>query len=104
MYWSGGFEQIVQAGEAGKTLASLRAFASFVGFGGVSTRHVPISATTHPERNSDLWFVMGKRKRPKNKALSQEEIWDDSALIRSWEEAVAEYQASPLTTHNTVFS
>jgi len=47
---------------------------------------------------------MGKRKRPKNKALSQEEIWDDSALIRSWEEAVAEYQASPLTTHNTVFS
>jgi len=42
VYWSGGFEQIVQAGKAGKTLASRRAFASFAGFGGVATRHVPI--------------------------------------------------------------
>jgi hypothetical protein len=41
-------------------------------------------------------FLMGKRKRPTNHALSQEEIWDDSALIRSWDEAVAEYQVSHL--------
>ncbi|KAK2731934.1 hypothetical protein FQN55_004407 [Onygenales sp. PD_40] len=34
---------------------------------------------------------MGKRKRTKKKPLSQEEIWDDSALIQSWDEAVEEY-------------
>ncbi|KAJ5570422.1 uncharacterized protein N7459_009852 [Penicillium hispanicum] len=33
---------------------------------------------------------MGK---PKNeKSLTHEEIWDDSALVRSWDEAVEEYQ------------
>jgi len=36
--------------------------------------------------------LMGKRKRPGPKALTQEEIWDDSALIRSWDDAVAEYE------------
>ncbi|MCJ1244473.1 hypothetical protein MMC30_001671 [Trapelia coarctata] len=30
---------------------------------------------------------MGKKR----KVLSQEEIWDDSALIQSWDEALAEY-------------
>ncbi|KKZ62357.1 hypothetical protein EMCG_03243 [[Emmonsia] crescens] len=34
---------------------------------------------------------MGKRKRSKKKPLSQEEIWDDSALIQSWDDAVEEY-------------
>ncbi|ODH25673.1 hypothetical protein ACO22_05164 [Paracoccidioides brasiliensis] len=34
---------------------------------------------------------MGKRKRPKRKLLTQEEIWDDSALIQSWDDAVEEY-------------
>ncbi|OJD11778.1 hypothetical protein AJ78_07523 [Emergomyces pasteurianus Ep9510] len=34
---------------------------------------------------------MGKRKRSKKKPLTQEEIWDDSALIQSWDEAVEEY-------------
>lgn len=32
---------------------------------------------------------MGK---PKDAALTHEEIWDDSALVRSWDEAVEEYQ------------
>ncbi|KAJ5403770.1 Survival motor neuron [Penicillium cosmopolitanum] len=32
---------------------------------------------------------MGKFK---NDSLSHEEIWDDSALVRSWDEAVEEYQ------------
>jgi hypothetical protein len=32
---------------------------------------------------------MGKSK---NDSLSHEEIWDDSALVRSWDEAVEEYQ------------
>ncbi|KAF3491968.1 uncharacterized protein GIQ15_01485 [Arthroderma uncinatum] len=36
---------------------------------------------------------MKKRKRSsKNKPLTQEEIWDDSALIESWEEAAEEYK------------
>ncbi|QSS63786.1 SMN domain-containing protein [Histoplasma capsulatum] len=34
---------------------------------------------------------MGKRKRPKKKPLTQEEIWDDSALVQSWDDAVEEY-------------
>ncbi|KAL9108834.1 MAG: hypothetical protein Q9227_006491 [Pyrenula ochraceoflavens] len=34
---------------------------------------------------------MGKKKSKKQQPLSQEEIWDDSALIRSWNEAVEEY-------------
>jgi hypothetical protein len=37
---------------------------------------------------------MGKRKRPSTHALSHGEVWDDSALIRSWDEAVAEYEVS----------
>ncbi|EFE45160.1 conserved hypothetical protein [Trichophyton verrucosum HKI 0517] len=36
---------------------------------------------------------MKKRKRSsKNKTLTQEEIWDDSALLESWEEAAEEYR------------
>ena len=31
---------------------------------------------------------MGKKR----KALSQEEIWDDSALIQSWDDALEEYK------------
>lgn len=34
--------------------------------------------------------VMGKKN--KSKDLSHEEIWDDSALVRSWDEAVEEYK------------
>jgi len=37
-------------------------------------------------------LAMGKRKRSKHKPLTQEEIWDDSALIQSWDEAVQEYE------------
>jgi hypothetical protein len=33
---------------------------------------------------------MGKSKRAKD--LTHEEIWDDSALVRSWDDAVEEYQ------------
>lgn len=35
---------------------------------------------------------MGKKKR--SGPLSHEEIWDDSALVRSWDDAVEEYQVS----------
>lgn len=38
--------------------------------------------------NSSL--TMGKKR----KVLTQEEIWDDSALIESWDEALAEYHVS----------
>ncbi|KAL3480013.1 hypothetical protein BJX99DRAFT_221096 [Aspergillus californicus] len=34
---------------------------------------------------------MGKNKGAK-RALTQEEIWDDSALVQSWDDAVEEYQ------------
>ncbi|KAL4798745.1 hypothetical protein BDV19DRAFT_356085 [Aspergillus venezuelensis] len=34
---------------------------------------------------------MGKNKGS-NRALTQEEIWDDSALVQSWDEAVEEYR------------
>ncbi|RAL16518.1 uncharacterized protein BO97DRAFT_402911 [Aspergillus homomorphus CBS 101889] len=34
---------------------------------------------------------MGKSKKA-NKPLTQEEIWDDSALVQSWDEAVEEYK------------
>lgn len=38
---------------------------------------------------------MTKRKRSKKKKdLTQEEIWDDSALIQSWDDAVQEYKVS----------
>jgi hypothetical protein len=35
--------------------------------------------------------AMGKNKNA-TKALTQEEIWDDSALVQSWDEAVEEYR------------
>lgn len=41
---------------------------------------------------------MGKPKQ--TQSLTHEEIWDDSALVRSWDEAVEEYQVRrdvPLT-------
>jgi hypothetical protein len=34
--------------------------------------------------------LMGKKKR--SGPLSHEEIWDDSALVRSWDDAVEEYE------------
>ncbi|PYH83483.1 hypothetical protein BO82DRAFT_411616 [Aspergillus uvarum CBS 121591] len=34
---------------------------------------------------------MGKSKNA-NRSLTQEEIWDDSALVQSWDEAVEEYK------------
>lgn len=34
---------------------------------------------------------MGKNKNA-TKPLTQEEIWDDSALVQSWDEAVEEYK------------
>lgn len=37
---------------------------------------------------------MGKKRKIKSKELTQEEIWDDSALIQSWDEAVQEYKVS----------
>lgn len=39
---------------------------------------------------------MGKKR--KRGAMTQAEIWDDSALLRSWQEALDEYQVSGLKT------
>ena len=35
---------------------------------------------------------MGKKKK---KQLTQAEIWDDSALLQSWDEALEEYKVCP---------
>jgi hypothetical protein len=35
--------------------------------------------------------IMAKRKNTSGANLTHEEIWDDTALVRSWDEAVAEY-------------
>jgi hypothetical protein len=40
--------------------------------------------------------AMGKHKKPKTQHLGDAEIWDDSALISSWDEAVAEYEVSQI--------
>lgn len=41
--------------------------------------------------------AMGKSKNA-SKPLTQEEIWDDSALVQSWDEAVEEYKVPPCRT------
>lgn len=43
---------------------------------------------------------MGKSKH--DQSLTHEEIWDDSALVQSWDEAVEEYKVCLLTSHVTV--
>lgn len=43
---------------------------------------------------------MGKTKNPA-RPLTHEEIWDDSALIQSWDEAVEEYKVSLRSAHVT---
>ncbi len=42
---------------------------------------------------------MGKSTR--DKSLTHEEIWDDSALVQSWDEAVEEYKVRQIPTHVT---
>lgn len=39
---------------------------------------------------------MGKKK---NVSMTHEEIWDDSALMQSWDDAVEEYQVSSVLSH-----
>ena len=41
-----------------------------------------------PSSNHFLISMMGKKR----KQLSHAEIWDDSALVQSWDEALAEYK------------
>ena len=41
-----------------------------------------------PSSNDFLISMMGKKR----KQLSHAEIWDDSALVQSWDEALAEYK------------
>ncbi|KAJ5665666.1 uncharacterized protein N7477_008114, partial [Penicillium maclennaniae] len=50
------------------------------------------SWTTFPFKSCrTIWVAaMGKSKRAQD--LTHEEIWDDSALVRSWDDAVEEYQ------------
>jgi len=41
---------------------------------------------------------MGKRKE-----LSQAEVWDDSALLQSWDEALEEYKVCAITTRRNTW-
>ena len=47
---------------------------------------------THP---TPFLSKMGK----KGKQLSQAEVWDDSALLQSWNDALAEYNVPPKSSH-----
>lgn len=42
-----------------------------------------------------------KMGKPKDKSLSHEEIWDDSALVQSWDDAVEEYKVTIHIVHLT---
>jgi hypothetical protein len=42
---------------------------------------------------------MGKNKGA-GQPLTQEEIWDDSALVQSWDEAVEEYRVRQLALYS----
>lgn len=35
----------------------------------------------------------------KRKQLSQAEVWDDTALLQSWDDALAEYKVLPTSNH-----
>lgn len=45
---------------------------------------------TEPTLSEEQVAEMGKSKQTPN--LTHEEVWDDAALVRSWDEAVEEYQ------------
>jgi hypothetical protein len=53
----------------------------------------------NPSYTKEWAAKMGKNK--KAKPLTQEEIWDDSALLQSWDDAVEEYQVSSSSIHVT---
>lgn len=45
---------------------------------------------------------MVKNKNP-TKPLTEEEIWDDSALVRTWDEAVEEYQVRTTLRRHVIY-
>lgn len=51
-------------------------------------------ANTRPQQQLSLHPNMGKRKK---KELTQEQIWDDSGLIQSWNDSYEEYKVSMVT-------
>jgi hypothetical protein len=64
---------------------------------GQTTNHARLESTSALR---GLWAAMGKSKH--DQSLTHEEIWDDSALVQSWDEAVEEYKVCLLTSHVTV--
>ena len=48
------------------------------------------------------WAAMGKNKR--DKPLSHEEIWDDSALVQSWDAAVEEYKVRWVSRFHVIYN
>ncbi len=52
-----------------------------------------------PSSKHSLLFKMGKKR----KQLSHAEIWDDSALVQSWDEALAEYKVFQNTSRDVVY-
>ena len=45
---------------------------------------------------------MVKNKNP-TKPLTEEEIWDDSALVRTWDESVEEYQVRTTLRRHVIY-
>lgn len=43
---------------------------------------------------------MGKKR----KLFSHAEVWDDTALLQSWDDAVAEYKVLPISDHAPVLA
>ena len=61
-------------------------FSLICGEGGESPQGVKSASSFHLHAHR----AMGNPKHAK--VLTHEEIWDDSALVRSWDEAIEEYQ------------
>lgn len=53
----------------------------------------------YPLATISLHFRMGKKR----KQLSHAEIWDDSALVQSWDEALAEYKVLQNTSLDVIY-
>jgi hypothetical protein len=47
-------------------------------------------------RESSLFAVMSAKKSHEN------DIWDDSALVESWNEALEEYEVNPFMNHHQI--
>lgn len=60
-----------------------------------STRSFNSALKSYYSTHLHFLAEMGKKR----KQLSQAEVWDDSALLQSWDDALAEYKVLPISNH-----